>query len=200
MWKPIDTEFYAPRLPVSIVAVAGDSVEFLRAALEALDCVVLLHAVGTPTDFLKVIAQGAHASRYIFVMGHGTEDGLYFGEYGPPDIDTSMLRQQCMPPEVIRRHVSLPGCTVIAGFCEGGRPAMAQAFLAGRVAGYIGCRTGPDAAALNVFLINFVFAVRSKQLSDRDAWQRAVAATDHEDINQMSYFHGDGTEERWPPV
>ena len=73
---------------------------------------------------------------------------------------------------------------------------MADAFLRGEVAAYIGCRTDPDAIAMNVFLVNFLFGVRAKRLSDRDAWRHAVAATDHEDINQMSYFHSDGTEER----
>ena len=196
MWKPVDTEFYAPRLPVSIAAVSSDGVEFVRSMLEALHCVVLLHAIGTPTDFLKVIAQGVHAPRYLVIMGHGTEDGLYFGDYGPAEIDTSMLRNQFMPPEVIRQHVYLPGCTVISAFCEGGKAAMAQAFLKGDVAAYIGCRTSPDAVALNVFLVNFLFGIRAKHLSDRDAWHRAVIATNHKDSDQMSYFHRDGTEER----
>jgi hypothetical protein len=164
--------------------------------LESLGCVVLLHAIGTPKDFLKVIAQEANAPRYLFVMGHGTDDGLYFGEYGPAHIDTSMLRNQCLPPEVIREHINLPGCTVVSGFCQGGSPAMAEAFLNGRLAAYLGCRTEPDAVALNVFLVNFLFGLRAKQLSDRDAWHRAAIATDHEDIYQMSFFHGDGSEER----
>jgi hypothetical protein len=196
MWKPVDTEFYAPRLPVSIAAVSSDGVEFVRSTLEALHYVVLLHAIGTPTDFLKVIAQGAHAPRYMLIMGHGTEEGLYFGDYGPAEIDTSMLRNRSMPPEVIQQHVYLPGCTVISAFCAGGKAAMAQAFLKGDVAASIGCRTSPDAVALNVFLVNLLFGIQAKHLSDRDAWQRAVIATDHEDIDQMSYFRGDGTEER----
>jgi len=159
--------------------------------------VVLLHAVGTPTDFLKVIAQGEHAARYMLIMGHGTEDGRSFGDYGPADIDISMLRNQCMPPEVIGRHIYLPGCTVVSCFCEGGSAAMSRAFLAGSLAAYIGCRSMPDAAALNVFLANYFFGVRAKSSSDRDAWHRAVAATDHEDIDQISFFHGDSTEERF---
>lgn len=194
MWKPVDAEFDVPLLPVSIAAIAGDNIEFLRAMLEALDCVVHLHAIGTPADFLKVLAQGERAPRYMLIMGHGTEDGLYFGEYGLPSIDTSMLRNQCLPPDVIHEHINLPGCTVIGGFCMAGAPAMAAAFTNGTLAAYIGCRAYPDAVPLNVFLVNFLFGVQSKQLSDRDAWQRAVAATDHEDTNQMSYFDSDGTE------
>ena len=55
MWRPIDTEFYSPRLPVSIVDVEGDGVG-LRTLLEAFQCVVHLHSIGTPNDFLKVIS------------------------------------------------------------------------------------------------------------------------------------------------
>jgi len=197
MWKPVDTEFYVPRLPVSIVAVSGGGMEFARATLESLYCVVLLHTIGTPSDFLKVIAQGEDAPRYMIIMGHGTEDGLDFGEYGPADIDVSMLRNGAMPPEVIRRHVNLPGCTVFSYSCEGGSKAMAEAFLTGGLAAYIGCRTGPDVVAMNLFLFHFLHGVMAKKLSDRDAWHQAVAATDHEDINEFSFFHGDGTEERF---
>ena len=104
-----------------------------------------------------MIAQGPSAPRYMVIMGHGTEDGLHFGEYGPADIDTSMLRNHSLPPEVIRRHVHLPGCTVISAICQGGSAAMADAFLSGKVAAYIGCKTEPDAVAMNVFLVNFLF-------------------------------------------
>jgi hypothetical protein len=73
---------------------------------------------------------------------------------------------------------------------------MARAFLGGKAAAYIGCRARPDAVAMNVFVTNFLFGVRTKQLSDRDAWHRAVVVTDHEDVNQISFFHSDDIEER----
>lgn len=193
----MDSGFYVPRLPVSIVAVSGGGMEFARATLESMNCVVLLHSVGTPDDFLKVIAQVDNAPRYMIIMGHGTEDGLDFGDYGPADIDTSMLKNGSMPPEVIRRHVNLPGCTVFSYSCEGGSEAMAQAFLAGGLSAYIGCRTGPDVVAMNLFLFHFLHGIMAKKLSDRDAWYRAVAAVDHEDINQFSFFDSEGAEERF---
>ena len=196
MWKPVDTEFYVPRLPVSIVDVNGGGMEFARATLESLNCVVLVHSVGTPSDFLKVIAQGENAPRYMIIMAHGTEDGFDFGDY-EPSIDVSMLRNEAMPPEAIHQHVNLPGCTVFAYSCGAGSREMADAFLAGNVAAYIGCRTGPDVVAMNLFLFHFLHGVMAKKLSDRDAWHRAVAATDHEDINEFSFFHSDGTEERF---
>src|SRR5688500_3932968 len=103
MWKPIDTEFFAPRVPVSIACISSGAEQFIRNTLESLNCVVLLHLIGTPSDFLKVIAQGENAPRYMIIEGHGTDDGLVFGEY-IPSIDTSMLKNECMPAEVIRAH------------------------------------------------------------------------------------------------
>lgn len=197
MWQPIDTQFYAPKTPVAIVDVSGGGMEFTRATLEELNCIVIRHAIGTPTDFLKVLGQGRNAPRYMIIMGHGTEEGLCFGDYGRDDIDVSMLRDGDMPPEAIGPRLNLPGCTVISYSCYGGSPEMARAFTSGGVAAYIGCRTGPETVAMNLFLFHFLFGARTKGLSDRDAWHRAVAAVDHPDIDEFSFFHADGTEERF---
>lgn len=196
MWKPIDTEFFAPRQPVSLVAIDSSDVPLIRTVLESLGCVVLLHAVGTPTDFLKVIGQGERAARFMIITGHGTDDGLYFGDY-ISSIDTSMLVNGSLPPAAIERHVNLPGCTVYTHACFSGTPAMAQAFLSGGLKAYLGCRTQPDATAANLFIHNFIYNLKYRNLSERDAWERAVAATDHEEINQISFFHNDGREERF---
>jgi hypothetical protein len=203
MWKPPDADFYTPRLPVSVVALPNTptSPQSIRAILEMTPCAVLLHSIGTPTDFLKVISQGETAPRYMILAGHGTTKGIYFGRYGAdpgwPEIDVSMLRDEHMPGEVIREHCNLPGCTVISGCCLGGEENMAHAFLANGLKSYIGCRTYPDSVAGNIFLANFFFGVLSKGLSDRDAWRRAIIACNHTDINQMSFFHSDGREERF---
>lgn len=197
MWNPLDTQFYAPRLPVSLVAIDSHGTEFIRTVLESLRCVVHLHAIGTPTDFLQVIAQGDSARRYMIINGHGTEYGLHFGEYGPKDIDTSMLNRGSLPPEVIQKHVNLPDCTVLSHTCGGGEEKMARAFLSGNLSAYIGCRTEVDVVAANLFLFHLLYGVTAKKLSDRDAWHRAVLAVDHEEVNQVSFFHGDGSEERY---
>lgn len=194
MWKPVDTEFFVPLLPVSLVPVSGGGVELTRAALEALGCVVLTHRIGTPSDFLRVLGQGDHAPRYMVILGHGDENGLVFGEYGGT-IDVSMLRGGSLPPEAIQAHVDLPGCTVISYSCVGGTDAMAHAFLAGGAAGYIGCRTEVEAVALTLFLFHFLFGARHKKLADVDAWRQAVAAVDHPEVDQMRFWHGDGREE-----
>lgn len=195
MWRPIDTEFHSPRLPVSIVDVGGDGAG-LRTLFEAFQCVVHLHWTGTPNDFLKVISQGAAVPRYVIIDGHGTERGLYFGEYGE-GIDTSMLQEGYLGPDAIRERVYLPEATVVNLTCFGGDRRMADAFLAGRIQGYIGCRTDPDGGAMHLFVANFIYNVAVRKLSDRDAWYRAVRDTDHPDIDMISFYHPDGREERF---
>lgn len=52
MKTTIDEQFYAPRLPVSIVALPNSASEVypLRDLLEALNYVTTVHWVGAPTD------------------------------------------------------------------------------------------------------------------------------------------------------
>jgi hypothetical protein len=53
MQSPIDTQFYSPRLPISIVALPNDfEARAMREILEMLfNCVVTVHWIGTPVDF-----------------------------------------------------------------------------------------------------------------------------------------------------
>ena len=194
MFRPVEAEFYVPLLPISIVQVSGGG-EFLRSMLESLRCVVTLHRPGTPGDFLKLIALGENAPRYMIICGHGAEDGLYFGEY-IAEIDTSMLRNGCLPAAAIQETVDLPGCTVISATCCGGQAPMAEAFILGGVSAYLSSPEEPDGMAMNVFLINFFYAVMEKGLSDEDAWRHAAAATDHADIWQLRYFQSGDVEKR----
>jgi hypothetical protein len=62
----------------------GDTGEALlvRSILKSLGARVLLHLVGTPEDFLRILAQGEAAPRCIVIWGHGDENGLVFGAYG----------------------------------------------------------------------------------------------------------------------
>lgn len=194
MFRPVEAKFYVPLLPISVVQVSGGG-EFLRSMLESLRCAVTLYRPGTPGDFLKVIALGENAPRYMIICGHGAEDGLYFGEY-IPEIDTSMLRNECLPAASVQAEAALSGCTVISATCYGGQPAMAGAFLSSGVTAYIGSPEEPDGMAMNVFLVNFFFAIMEKSLSDEDAWRYAAAATDHADIWQLRYFDSSGTEKK----
>ncbi len=90
MWKPVDTEFFVPLLPVSLVHISGGGLELTRAALEALGCVVLAHRIETPSDFLKVLGQGDSAPRYMVILGHGDENGFAgTGDQIRPALDRS---------------------------------------------------------------------------------------------------------------
>ncbi|MGH2544632.1 MAG: hypothetical protein ACRDIB_17710 [Ardenticatenaceae bacterium] len=163
-----------------------------------LDCVVTIHWIGTPTDFLRVLGQGETAPRYLMIAGHGDEEeGYWLAEYAD-FIDTSMLRGEYMPAEVIEPVVNLPGCTVISTACGGGTEAMGRAFTRnGKVNAYMGCRIAPYGAAMDVFVVNFFYNVLHKKLSDRDSWHKAMVATDHPAIYQISLYHADGVEERF---
>lgn len=203
MTTTIDEQFYVPRLPVSIVALPNSAHEVypLRDLLEGLNCVTAVRWIGAPMDFLKVLGQGDTAPRYLLIAGHGDENkGYYLGEYASY-IDTSMLRGQYMPAEVIAPVVHLPGCTVVSSACGAGVESMGRAFVGnGKARAYIACRTDPDGADMLIFLANFFHGVLRKKLADRDAWRRAVAVTDQPEIYQLSFFHSDGTEERYEQV
>jgi hypothetical protein len=199
MYAPVDTQFYAPRTPVSIVALPNpNEAHSMRALLENMNCVVTVHWCGTPTDFLAVLGQGDSAPPYLIISGHGDEDeGFWLSSYAE-FIDTSMLRGEYMPAEVIDPVVNLPGCTVISTACGTGARGMGRAFTrTGRVNAYIACRTFPHGSAMEVYLVNLFYNLLDKKLALRDAWHRAMVATDDPAIYQMSLFHAGGVEEQY---
>lgn len=196
MWRPVDAEFFAPRTPVGIISLGGGEAAQLRSFLESLQCVVRLHWIGTPGDFLKAVRRGDDAPPYLIIEGHGDEGGLLLGEYDS-SIDASMLVDGVMPPSVIRERADLPGSVVINLACFGGSRPMAEAFLAGGAGAYIGCRDQPDSAAAFLFAVNLMYNVIARKMAIRDAWLRAVKDTGHEEIDAFSFFHSDGTEERF---
>jgi hypothetical protein len=196
---PVDTEFFIPRLPINIAALTNAyEADAIRALLEMLGCVVTIHWIGTPTDFLKVLSQGETAPPYLLIAGHGDdENGYYFGEYAP-FIDTSMLRNQHMPADVIAPVVNLPNCTVISTACWGGIESMGWVFTKnGEIKAYIGCRVAPFGDEMCVFVVNFFFNILRKKLSDREAWQKAMVSVDQPAIYQVSFFDSSSVEERY---
>jgi hypothetical protein len=174
MWKPIDTEFFFKYRPVAIAphGNAGDDSRFVRTLLEQLGAVVLLHQIGTPGDFLRVISQGQQAAPYLVICGHGDEDGLVFGEYAP-NIDTSMLIDGKMPPKCIAEHVNLPDCVVINTACYAGREPMADAFMKGGLKAYIGSVDAPEFFLEPLFLAHFFYRLLTAHGSERQAWEHA---------------------------
>ena len=189
MWHPVNVDFFIPQLPVSIVSLpdSGGRAGILRSLLKSLNCVVLTHPMGTPGDFLKVIAQQDTAPRYLIIVGHGEPDGLWFGSYAPY-IDSSMLQGECLPATVIRQHVGLEGCTIIADCCYGGTKEMTDAFLSNGAKAYIGTDKALG-AALNVFLVNFFYRVLYKKVPDKEAVEQAIQATGPE-VESLRYFAG----------
>lgn len=202
MKQAIDEQFYTPRLPISIIALPNSDLEAIavRAILESLGCVVTIHWIGTPGDFLKVLGQGENAPRFLLIAGHGDEEkGYYLGEYAD-FIDTSMLRDHYMPADVIAPIINLPGCTVVSSACAGGVEPMGRAFVnTGQIDAYIGCRVYPNGDDMLIYLANFFHGILRKKLSDHDAWQRAMIVTDQQEIYEMSFFRSDGTEDRYEP-
>jgi hypothetical protein len=197
--QPIDTQFFKPQLHIGIAALYNDyETPAIRALAEMLNCYVSLHRVGTPGDFLQVLSMGEKAPRYLIITGHGDEAGFDLGEYAD-FIDTSMLDGRYLTPAGVAPVMNLPGCTVVSNTCWGGIEPMGKAFTAnGKVNAYIGCRRGANGDAMCIFLVNFLYSVISKKLSDREAWLRAVAIADHPHIYEMSFFHPNGLEERYP--
>lgn len=196
MWKPIDTVFFAPKLPVVIIALPNSfEVQGLRDFLEMLNCVVLVHFIGAPNDFLQVIGQTEGVAPIIIIAGHGSNEGLYFGEY-TPSIDVSALIDEYMPANVIKQHCKLHHTTILSLTCNGGDNALADAFQTGEAVTYIGTQEQPYAAATIVFVTNLFFNLQCKQMSLRDSWYYAVQATDHPDIYAFSFVHPNKTRER----
>ncbi|MEI6423353.1 MAG: hypothetical protein WCP55_14115, partial [Lentisphaerota bacterium] len=158
----VDTRFFVPQTSTSIISMpdCGAQAKNLRALLEMSNCSVDLHMIGTPGDFLNVIGQRC-ALRFLFIVGHGTPNGLWFGKYGP-GIDTAMLVDECLPPETIRQHLCLPGCSVVGCFCHSGTVRMMDAFRGSPVRSYLGFDYAPS-SELNLFLINFIFRVTDRR-------------------------------------
>ncbi len=175
VWKPINTEFFARRLPVEIVDFGtGGEGEVLRAILEELNCVVLCHWPGTPGDFLKVIGQGESCAPYLIVSGHGDDGNLILGEYAS-FIDTSMLMDGNRPPERLREHVCLPGCTVINTCCRGGARPLANAFMSGGLKAYIGAVEDVAGDAVPLLVTHFFYQLPRVGHSVRRAWKHAAS-------------------------
>ncbi|MDA0745824.1 MAG: hypothetical protein O2954_04850 [bacterium] len=190
MWTPVDTKFFDKKLPVGIANVySAQSALLFRTLLEDLGAVVLLHNLGTPGDFLEILAQGEDAPPYLIIAGHGDENGIVFGEF-MESIDTSMLVEQSMPAKCIAQHINLPGTFVINLCCESGQQNMAEAFLAGGTSGYIGTDPNPPAVNHPLFIAHFFHSVIRRKKTPIETW-RAAAEYDSRS-KQYLLFNSEG--------
>lgn len=184
MWTPIDTQFFGPKTPIAIACVYNHSTaSVFRYLLEELGAVTLFHSVGTPGDFLKVIAQDDSAPPYLVIASHGEEGGLHFGDF-MEGIDISMLTAGCLPPRAISEHVKLAGCVIVNIACDGGSEEMADAFLSGGARAYIGTNPNPNAAEHPIFVGHFFHSIIRRNKTPFEAWEMA-AAYDH----RSCYYH-----------
>lgn len=198
MWNPVDTKFYAPKLPVAIAAV-GDSTEahFIRTVLEQFNVVTLLHAIGTPVDFLNVIGQKENAPPCLIISAHGKNGGLVFGEY-IDEIDVSSLQDEVMPPSVIGESVFLPGTVVISTACSGGVEAAGKAFLKGGARAYIAADDDVTGEATALFIMHFFYKLtKDNGCTPEEAWEHAAAYDEESRLYQLYtqeavYKIGDG--------
>ena len=177
MWKPVDMEFFAPRMPVEIVDCGGvgELGRLARDLIEELGGTAHLHLCGTPDDFLKVISQGEQTAPYLIVIVHGDDNGLVFGEYAD-FIDTSMLVEGRMPPECVAKHINLPGCVVFNDACGAGEEPMGQAFMAGGLKAYIGSvEPVPHGTAGIMFIAHFFYKLWRAKCSEIEAWEQAAS-------------------------
>ncbi|KZE78509.1 hypothetical protein AV654_01770 [Paenibacillus elgii] len=175
MWKPVDTRFYAKRLPIAIAAIDdGGEANFIRTVLEQFNTVTLFHAIGTPGDFLQVIGQGeGNAPPYLIISAHGDKGGIIFGEY-IEEIDVSSLHDEVMLPETIGQAINLPGTVVINTACSAGVEEAGRAFMQGNLKAYIAADIDVSGEAAALFIMHF-FHRLIKTESLEEAWQHAAA-------------------------
>lgn len=81
---PEETDIGRPKMTIAVIAI-GDATEALaiRAILENLGALVILHLPGTPDAFLSAPDDKTGDPRFVVISGHGTENCLHFGQYAP---------------------------------------------------------------------------------------------------------------------
>ncbi len=190
----IDASFFVPRPLVAIVAL-GDSGEalLLRAILENLGAAVALHLPGVPADVIACFAQGSVAPAHLIVSGHGDENGLVLGEFGP-GIDTSDLVDGSLPPAALHGRVDLPGTIVVSTACETGSPAFADAFLSGGAASYVAPGGYPEGAAVPLF-VHLLYHELLRRGSSVDSAVRRAQSVFTPDEALFALFAGDRSAE-----
>ena len=151
-----------------------ENARIFRSLLEGFGAVTLLHNIGTPVDFLKVISQQESAAPYLVIAGHGGNHGIEFGDY-MDGIDTSMLIDGSLPPDAIAAGVQLSGCVIVNITCDGGSQEMADAFLAGGAEAYIGTDPNPSAAEHPLFISHFFHSIIRRQMTPLEAWTKAAS-------------------------
>ena len=187
---PVETQFYVKQNPIGIINI-GDFEEAytIRIFAERLNLAVRFYKIGTPGDFLKVISRESELPPCIIICGHGDENGIVFGDY-MEGIDTSMLKDESMPPECIEKHANLTDRIVVNTCCVGGTDAMASAFLKSKPRCYIGSLDYQNAASTSIFLTLFLDQLLRKNKPVQEAWNRAASYDD--ETRHLAFYDANG--------
>lgn len=174
--------FFCPLQPVSLVAV-GDSGEAmtLRLLLENLGAFVSYYPVGTPGDFLSVLASTGAAANLTILSAHGGDGGFHFGEFGP-GIDVSMLKDGELGSSAILTAASLSGQIVLSTACGTGTPDMKKAFLSAGACAFVAPKQQPEARDLPLFVHLFAHQLLVKKSHVSEAFEVARAAVAEADM------------------
>lgn len=177
---------------VDVVDIAlGTEAVALRAALEQFDIQVRRFPVGQARHLLKVLSGDEAAAQHVILCCHGDEGGIVLPELGE-QFEAMQPVHGTLTAEALRGRVHLPDRVVIATGCRTGNPQLAQAFLDGGCAAYIGPTGGPYGSSVVVALVLlFHELMRGRTLADSMArvrsyddelsmwqlWERGVSPT-----------------------
>ncbi len=155
--------FFAPRVPVTLVVI-GDTGEglLLRAILESLGASVLMHHIGTPEDFIRVMSMPDGAPYWV-ISAHGHEEGLVFGDYGP-GVTQVALRKGCLPWAALRGKMKGAGACVFSTACFGNHAVARGVFLEAGFSPYISAADEPEGADIPLAAHLFFHAVLVRRM------------------------------------
>ena len=173
MTKPDLRSYYGDKTHVGLVSIldAAESNAF-RSILENLEAVVHLRPVGTPVDFLKVIASD-ELPDFLIISCHGGENGIHFGDFAQ-GIDVSTLVDGYMPSHHIAHAGRFSGSLVINTGCGCGSASVADHFLEAGARGYIGTEPDPDWRAHSLFVHHFFYEIIRSGSDEGAAWEQAA--------------------------
>jgi len=115
----------------------------LRSVIEASGRPVTLRFVATPHQLFELLTAGRAVPQVLVLHGHGRDGSLYFGSLAR-GLDGEVLSEGFLPPAALRGRIALAGTTVLCTACDSGSAELADEFIAGGAANFIGPTGEPD--------------------------------------------------------
>lgn len=165
-------DLYWTSADVVDVAVGTEAVA-LRAALEQFDVQVRRFPIGQARQVLRVLSGDMSPAQHVILCCHGVDGGIVLPKLGE-HFEAMQPVHGLLTADALRERVHLPGRVVIATGCETGNPQLAQAFLDGGCAAYIGPTAGPygDSVVVAIVLL-FHELMRGRTLAESMARVRS---------------------------